>query len=226
MKRLCKLTFLAFLVTTQFLLNSCSKKETEAEPQLTQQLASPAVVAQMRALGMTIIESGKPVNIEGIYESKPVELTATNIPGDFKVGHIFDNLARFQFLNQSESEQTISFKERIGAQIGQSTEGFVAGSGNKFTVIVIVSSTYLNSTSKALAVYSGELTSSGIKDLQSAFYLLEKNDPDGLLVAVGSIRVDKDQDGLATKVSALRLPADETLTKDSSQLGLQARRGQ
>jgi len=226
MKHSAKLPFLAFLVATQFLLNSCSKKETEPEPQLTQQLASPTVVAQLRALGMTIIESGKPVQVEGIYEMKPSQLSATNIPGDSKVGEVFADPYRFQFSNQSESQQTITLKDKVGTQSGQSTEGFVAGSGNKFSVIVTINSSFKTSTSKALVVISGELTGSGIKDVQQAFYILEKNDPDNLLVAVGSIRVHKDQDGLAAKVSALRLPADGEPVNHDESGGLKARKKQ
>lgn len=217
---------LAFMAANLSLLNSCSKKEAEPEPQLTQSLAPAAVVAKLRALGLTIIETGKPVQIEGIYEMKPSVLAASNIPDDYKVGHVFDDPYRFQFSSQSESQQTITLKDKVGIQIGQSTEGFVAGAGNKFTVIGTVNSTYQTSTSKALIFVSGEWTSSGIKDMQQAFYILEKNDPDDLLVDVGSIRISKDQDGLASKVSTLRLSAEgEPINRDGSG-GLKARKKQ
>lgn len=224
MKYLAKLTLLAFVAANLCLLNSCGKKEAEPEPQLTQTLASPAIIAKLRALGMNIIETGKPVQVEGIYEMKPSMLAASNIPDDYKVGHVFDDPYRFQFSSQSESQQTITLKDKVGTQIGQSIEGFVAGSGNKFTVIGTVNSTYQTSTSKALVVVSGEWTSSGVKEVQQAFYILEKNDPDDLLVDVGSIRISKDQDGLASKVSALRLSAEgEPINHDESG-GLKARK--
>ncbi len=226
MKHLAKFTLLAFMAANLSLLNSCSKKEAEPEPQLTQSLASPAIVAKLRALGMTIIETGKPVQVEGIYEMNHPVLTASNIPDDYQVGHVFDDPYRFQFSNQNESQQTITLKDKIGIQIGQSTEGFVAGSGNKFTVIGTVSSSFQTSTSKALVIISGEWTSSGVKDMQEAFYILEKNDPDDLLVDVGSIRVSKDQDGLASKISALRLSAEDEPVYHDESGGLQARKKQ
>ncbi|MPR32238.1 hypothetical protein [Salmonirosea aquatica] len=215
MKSFAKGTPIFFLVICLVGMSSCKKDETEPDPQLTQQLASSSVIAELKALGMTLIETGKPVQIAGIYEMKPVELTATNIPNDWDVGHVFDDSDRFQLTNQNESDQTIKMNYKIGTQTGSSTEGFVAGAGNKFTAYLVTNSQYETATTKSLEIFSGEWSSDGIKNTQHAFYVLEKNDPDDLLVDVGSIRVSKDNDGFSNKISALRVAAGDASESDS-----------
>lgn len=207
MKSLLNSTLAILVIGSLFFVSSCKKAEDEADPQLTQTLANSTVISKLKALGLTVIETGKPVQVEGIYEMKPVELTATNIPNDWKVGHVFEDSDKFQFSNQSDADQTIQMSYKIGDQTGSSSKGFVAGSGNKFTAYFITTTIYQTSTSEALEVFSGEWSSNGLKNMQHAFYILSKNDPDDLLVDVGAIRVSKDNDGITNTIASLRIAA-------------------
>ena len=202
----------ALLLCSALALESCKKKDDVAPlTKNIQRLVPQNVIDTLRILGMDIIETGKPVQITGIYEMKSPILIGSNLAND-KLGKVYRS-TNVQFLDQNDNDQSIKLNFKSGAETGSGIGGFIAGSGNRFTAFFETKAQEGSATSTSAEVYSGEWTANGIKDLKSAFYIKDKKDPDNILVKVGTVRVFKDGDGLSPKIAALRLSAEnEELT--------------
>lgn len=174
-------------------------------------IAPQSVIDDLRLRGMNINEGNTPPALSGFFESKPHVLLSPYGPGDYAVGYEF-NSYRYRFYDQNVNAQTISFDEKSssGTNTATGTGAFLAGNGNKFTLFAQITGITDGVTYKSLTVISGEITSTGIKDFQESFVITEKGpDPTNSVIAVGQGRIIRDGDGLASKVSSLRLSAEE-----------------
>ena len=197
-------------------LNSCKKKE-DVDPvkQNIQRLVPKNVIDTLRILGMDIIDSGKPIQIAGIYEMNPMVLLASSNSADV-VGGSYSPY-RVRLFDQNDADQSIKADYKNGNETGNGLGGYVAGSGNKFSAFFEINGAAGSSTFKMSVVYTGEMSSTGIKNMQYAFYLKEKKDPGAIIVKVGTTRVFKDSDGLSNIISALRLGIrDDESTNNST----------
>lgn len=153
---------------------------------------------------MPIYNGENPPDVMGTYLVNPVEMIHSSISGDMEVGYEFaDQL--FRFTNQSFAYNTLDY-ESIQGTGDQSGEGyFISGSGNNFTVFFNTTGTSNGIATKQATVISGTKTSSGISYYRMAFVMLEKGaDPTGQLVPVGTLRIFKDGNELASNSSWLK----------------------
>lgn len=178
-------------------------------------IAPQSVIDDLRLRGMNINEGNTPPALSGFFESKPHVLLSPYGPGDgYAVGTEFTSY-RYRFYDQNVNAQTISLdkKSNDGTNTETGIGAFLAGNGNKFTLFAQTSGISDGITYRSLTVISGEITGTGIKDFQESFVFTEKGpDPTNKLIAVGQGRIIRDGDGLAAKVSSLRLSAENPMT--------------
>ena len=100
-------------------------------------------------------------------------------------------------------KNTLNYQYRQGGSINDKTEMIVMGEGDKFTIFAVMNGSYtsFNATYKVAEIVSGTMTADGIKDFFSGSLMIEKNDPDNQLMKVGTYRIFKDGDGLASPSS-------------------------
>jgi hypothetical protein len=208
MKTILTSAIVVLLLCSALAFESCKKKD-DVDPvkQNIQRLVPQNVIDTLRIMGMDIVDSGKPIQIVGIYEIRPMVLLASSIPGD-RAGVSYSPY-RVRLFDQKDADQSIKADYVNADEKGTGLGGFVAGSGNKFSAFFEINGTIGASTFKMSVVYSGEWSSTGIKNMQYAFYMKEKNDSASRLVKVGTTRIFKDSDGLSSPLSALRLGVDE-----------------
>ena len=197
----------ALLLSGVLALDSCKKNSEDPLAQNIQRLVPRNVIDTLKLLGMNIIETGKPVQITGIYEMNPMTLFASSLSADV-IGKVYANF-RVRFTDQNDADQSIKMDFKSGGEVGSGIGGFVAGAGNKFTAFFETNGSVSPSTYKSSVVFTGEWGSNGIQNMQYAFYIKEKNDAGGLVVKVGTTRAFKDSDGLSNVMSSFRLAANE-----------------
>lgn len=157
---------------------------------------------------MPIHEGSNPPNIEGIYISDPHILASTFTGDKRSVGYRFAS-ETLRFSNQNSKDLSVAIDVKSNNSVSAGLGGFLSGSGNKFTIFAETDDSFLTVTAKSIRVYSGEITSDGIKDFYTTNVIKEKNDPDNLTIAVGAMRVIKDGDGLAYRTSSFRIGVEK-----------------
>jgi len=199
---------------------SCKKKDdpNAGFPEQVTKIVPAEVVNTMRKHGMVLHEGKTPPRIEGIYLFSKNVLSGSSKEDD-KIGKVYADY-RYKFYDQDASTFSIktSFKgyNATGTVISQAqgVGSFISGNNNAFTIFSEEKGQSDDgATFTTLSIYSGELTTGGIKNLQNAFYMKEKNDPDNKLVAVGTTRVFDDSDKISETQSSLRISAEQVLQK-------------
>ena len=206
----------ALLLSSVLVLDSCKKNSADPLTQNIQRLVPRNVLDTLKLMGMNIIETGKPVQITGIYEINPMALFASSRSNDL-IGQVYVT-TRVRFTEQNDTDQSIKMDYKGGGETGSGIGGFVAGAGNKFTAFFETSSSYSSSTYKSSVVFTGEWGSNGIQNMQYALYVKEKNDAAGVIVKVGTTRAFKDSDGLSNTMTTFRLAANEDGLTDSGKV--------
>lgn len=162
----------------------------------------PAPIKEQFTHYMPIYEGITPPNVTGEYLCRPDELVYTS-DGQFEVGYIFAP-DYFAFNNQTASGMA-TFREKQASLVGNASEVYIVGSGSNFSAYYISEETHyddnnqLEATVKRSNVMSGTLTPSGIKNYYLAFIILDKFDPNNIIMDVNEYRIFKDGDGLAEK---------------------------
>ena len=148
--------------------------------------------------GLTIHTGLSPPNVEGYYYANSLEKA--------------DGSMRFMNYSYRYHDQTtgLSIKSshisENGSDISEGKGAFIAGSGNTFSIFMesiseINQGTHVTIIESA-RIYSGTITSDGIKDFQFGFIVTNKqNDKDNRYMNVGDTRVIYEADGLAERVN-------------------------
>lgn len=147
-----------------------------------------------------IYKGHNPPNVQGAYLSNVSTLVYSS-GGGFKPGDTFADMY-FRFMNQDMVNNTLDYDEKQGRSFASGPGSFISGEDDNFTA-------YFNTVGESYGIYvktaiviSGVKTSSGIKNYRYAFIMLEKgNDPEKKLVDVGTFRVFKDGNELASFTS-------------------------
>ena len=193
--------------------NGC-KKNDEVDPTKgfsakIQTLISQSDIDKLRTRGMTINEGSQPPNIEGIFASAPHELVSPYGSDDtYQPGYVFDELV-FRFSSQNSTDQSAVVDIKNAGSTGTGLGGFLAGNGNKFTFFAEIDYKNGSVTAKQIRIFSGEITSTGVKDFYTTLLVTSKNDPGNTLIPVGASRILKDGDGVASKRGSFRLGVAE-----------------
>lgn len=178
--------------------------DTEFDPRITQEIPEE-YLRQMRPY-MPIYSGNTPPSIEGTYLlCKDILVYDSNNyyePGHWFMDYITD------FSHQDMTKNTIFFRgeERYEKTVNSKsdwTEAIVLGKDNNFTVFIIDNSKYNDgyTTFKTANIFSGTKTNNGIKGLYRGIVVLDKNDPNNILMNVGEFRIFKDEDGLSEPTS-------------------------
>ena len=155
------------------------------------------ILDKFKELGIAINGGYFPPNIEGTYSISPLVLVKSNFADDISPGNKFDDMI-ITFSNQNNAKQTIICDYDQGAQIGNGLGSFITGFGNKFSVFTEVSGTFDGEPFKSVDIYSGEITSSGIKNFhQAGIVTLEASGT----IKRGQGRLVYDSDGFSERVS-------------------------
>jgi hypothetical protein len=204
-----------FALAAALLGGVVSCKKDEAAPGLSakiQQIVPPAALDDMKAKGMVINEGNSPPNIEGIFEAAPFTLLAPYGTEDsYAKGRVITNY-RYRFSGQNADNVKVDEKQIGGNSSATGLASFLAGSGNKFSLFGQLIGTSAGIPYKQLTVISGEITPTGIKDLQYAFLFTEKTGDasNSSLIPVNKSRVWIDGNQMADKVSVFRKAADDS----------------
>jgi hypothetical protein len=162
-----------------------------------------SIIDQMIALGMPIYTGKTPPNIEGIYLVTPNILIGTNVPNDVQTGTKFADM-RVQFSQQDNSKLTVNVAWVQSTSSGVSTNSWVVGSGNTFTVFVSVANRDSDGrTALSVESYSGTIDASGIINMFNAYFMIDNNG-NGYYIPNGTGRVLYDSDSFSERVSSLR----------------------
>ena len=160
---------------------------------------------------MTIHSGTTPPDIAGTYLVNPAELVFSS-DGNLDPGHIFVDVY-FRLSNQNDKTNILTYEgkqmnsEKKVIDTATSDEVSVVGSGDNFTAYFIETGNAEtvnneNTDYRSATVISGTKTTSGIKNCSYAFVMLEKDaDPDNILIKVGTYRIIKDGNSLASNTA-------------------------
>ncbi|MDR1525703.1 MAG: hypothetical protein LBS79_10710, partial [Tannerella sp.] len=158
---------------------------------------------EMMELGLPIYGGGSPPTLSGTYKISPNILKKSNFQDGHSVGHKFYDLY-ITFSEQNNADLTIKVITEQYGIIGQGSGAYIVGEGDKFTVFVELIN-YENGKfhSTTVEIYSGTMTSSGIKNLHYALVMIDDNgDPNDNLIEIGNGRLFYDSDGSSEKVGS------------------------
>lgn len=202
-----KIKILSLVALILIVTTSCIKDGVETLPlqpvcknRQMNQIIPAEYLVQLKAW-MAIYDGKTPPNICGCYLADSPKLKASTITNDAALSFV----ALERFSNQNEfnmiywEQKSKIYTDEI--QTSKSVEGYIYGAGDNFTAFfdVVADGKYLGSsaTSHEVIVISGTKTVNGIKNFQSALLMLEKDDPDNVLVPVGTIRIFEEADKFA-----------------------------
>jgi hypothetical protein len=156
------------------------------------------LIKTVKDLGMKIYEGNTPPSVNGTFLATPLVLKKSNIADD-EIGEEYDDLI-FTLKNYNSEAKTISLEADWGGEISNSVRSFISGTGNNFSVFVEVTVTDGSAACKSVDIYSGTLTSTGIKNFYYSFIITEDyGDPYDEWAEIGEARVFYDKDGSTPK---------------------------
>ncbi len=218
------------IVVLTLLLTGCTIKREVIVPAGSdfstdiQRLVPLSTIQKVRELGVTIYDGRTPPNVEGIYLLARNYMTKSSVPDEASKPDGFADY-KLRIYRQNQTNLTASLDTKtinqnngnvISSATGQGT--LLAGNGNFFSLFVVLESKETNGTtrSRSLQVFSGEITSSGIRDLQFTLFMLDDyGDINDDLIPVNTGRAFKDNDGFSERVGSFRVAAPEG-TSDQS----------
>jgi len=209
MKKLYAIFFLLSFVFTSCNLFELNKPviQTNGLTQDINSLVPQSILDQMTSLGMVINTGNTPPNL-GIgstgtfFKATPFVLKNTNITNDYAIGYTFADFY-VKYYDQDNSTLKLKVDYKNGPETGTGLGGLLVGKNNTFTVFAKISATNSGTNADIIQVVSGTLTSSGIKDLYFANFMLnDYGDPKNVWMANGQGRVLYDSDGNSPIVSS------------------------
>jgi hypothetical protein len=217
--------FKNILVFGLFILSACIKDDDETlilpEVKYFKPIEEviPDTIQQQLEKHMDIFTGSTPPDIEGTYLVNPANLVYSS-DGQFSVGHVFTDVV-MKFSAQNSITNIITYTEKYGTTLATSDEVSISGSNNNFTAYFNTIGEYADNitTYKEATLISGTITSSGIKNHIYAFVMLEKNDPNNILMDVGVYRIVKDGNELASNTSwekSAKLDSENSLKSQNS----------
>jgi len=170
-------------------------------------IISQTYIDSLRNKGMKIYDGNTPPNVEGIYLVSPYILLAAYGPEDgWQPGYVINDY-KYRFYDQVKNELKIDYKQQ-----GQSTDTgaglgcFIAGKNNTFSIFCQLKGAEGSVSYTHVAIISGEMTATGIKNFQYGFILTEKQNDDEnfVLIPVGKSRIWQDDDHFSEFATALK----------------------
>ena len=164
------------------------------------------IITTMTNLGMPIYTGKTPPNLVNFYKLSPRTLKNSNVPNDYSAGTVFYDM-NIHFYNQDNTALSLKmdFAEMgSGGGTGSGKGAFISGSGNNFSVFMQVTYTASGQTADMVEIFSGTMTSTGIKDLYDGLFMVDDHgDPGNLWIANGQGRIFYDSDGMSPIIANL-----------------------
>jgi hypothetical protein len=179
-------------------ISSCGKDEEPTElSKDIQNIVPDSTLQNIVDMGMVINKGVDPPDIANEYLASPYELKATTVSNDWSIGTIFADYY-FRLYDQDNDKLTIKLDYYNGGENGTGLGGFISGSGNKFSIFVVVNSEYNGYEAKLIHIISGKITDDGIEDFYFTNYMLDNYGNLGeVWIENGEGRVFVDSDGLS-----------------------------
>jgi len=174
------------------------------------------ILENFKDLGIEINGGNNPPNIEGIYFVSPDILVKSNFSDGFSPGYKFADML-ITFSEQDNTKLTVVCDYINGPQIGSGLGSFVTGNGNKFSVFTEVTGTMSSYPFKSVEIYSGEITSSGIKNFYSALMITEEAPG---TIKRGQGRLIYDSDGFSEKTTQSNVASLRSTRNSSSEVSV------
>lgn len=138
-------------------------------------LVPQSIIDEMESIGMPIFTGNRPPNL-GLstgksYKASPFILKSSNRSGDTP-GYTFADYY-VNFHEQNNSDLTVKINYKNGGEEGSGLGAFIVGKDSEFTVFAEVNSTYMSYSAKMVHVISGTVTTTGIKDLYFANFMVD-----------------------------------------------------
>lgn len=160
----------------------------------------------IESLGLEFNLGDTPPNVEGQFRIAPQIRVATTNPDAFPAG---ENVPIVDFeltlSNQDNTARTIDLFIDNESNFFEivSTDSFISGSGNAFTVYFQTETSFEGITIITAEVFSGNITESGIENFQRAFLMVDNNgnlDENNNVFPIGTGSYFIDQDGLSERL--------------------------
>jgi hypothetical protein len=188
-----------FVLTTVFAFSSCTKNDKTTVVLVGKETYIPDIhdiIPDTLLTKFDFLPDGPiPPDVAGEFIADPYILSYSNISYDI-VGQ--GRKSRYlRFSNQFNRFCTFDTKQ--GSETIHADTIYLTGINKFFTAYFFgyVEDNFYHTKSKTANVITGCVTDEGIKDLTYGWLLLEKFDPDTLLVPVGSMRIFKDEDKMS-----------------------------
>lgn len=184
------------VILTSILVSSCKKDDNNSPgpdqfPAPIANIAPQSMIDSLRARGSHIYSGTTPPIVNGIYLMSPDSCTYDNSPSN-SAGNIYSDY-KFRFSNQDNSAFTITLEQKTypgGLVSTAPASTYISGSGNNFSIFTLRNQSAAGIPGQIYNIFSGTITSAGIKDLQNTLYVRSKGaDPNNLLIPAGSVRV-------------------------------------
>ncbi|RYY54477.1 MAG: hypothetical protein EOO09_14125 [Chitinophagaceae bacterium] len=154
-------------------------------------LAPQSLIDSLRSAGTMIYDGNTPPVINGIYLMSPDSCTYDNSPGNSR-GQLYTDY-KFRFSEQDNNAFTIKLEQKaIPANTVNPlpVKTYISGSGNNFSIITLRTKSLSGVDVENINIFSGTLTTGGIRNLQNTLYIRSKgNDPNNTVAPAGTIRV-------------------------------------
>ena len=178
---------------------------------------TPEEISTLQNKGLEIYTGLNPSNIEGYYYAD----SQMTMDGNMELMNYW-----YRFHDQtSDLSIKSSHRSEDGTDRAEGQGAFIAGSGNTFSVYMqsiseIQQETHVTTIEYA-RIYSGIISSEGIKNFQFGFIITDKqNDINNEFMNIGDARVIYESDGLAKRVDGFRPPAKILDSSDLSSIYL------
>lgn len=205
----CKLIIMISLLIS-VLFFQCKKSDDDnidPAPVTIQDIIPQALIDSLRVKGLAINEGQTPPDIQGIFNQSPVVLTARANSSDYPIGKLFADY-RFQFYEQNTNSNSIkiNYKSLPNSDAARGQGAYVIGSEDLFTIFSENKGEDKGISYVSVTVISGEITVTGIRNMQLSFFIKSKgSDPGNTLLQVGEARILTDGNRFSEKVSNYRM---------------------
>jgi hypothetical protein len=200
------LVALAMSLTTSVTLTSCGDDDDSStaggfdvskfDGRITQQI--PAEYLEKLTKYMPLYDGKNPVKVEGIYFFAP-EMVFDETGNKQAGARMANELLRF---DQQKSDNIIRVTQKfISGESSSSTEAYIMGSGNNFSIVTFESGNQYGVPYKTANIYSGTWTQQGLTNFYHGLMMISKDDPNNKVLPVGACRVFKSTKELCDTVS-------------------------
>ena len=204
-------------------LESITTYEEKFDERITQEI--PVEYLSKMSAYMPIYSGNTPPNIEGVYNLSPCELLYNSDPNSSnKPGKIYASFVT-EFTAQNMTQNTLQYRNQevnssTGAIVSTSkiSEAKIIGSGDSFTVFVIVESTdNYGVWTKMARLLSGTKSANGIKKYYNGYVMLDKSDDtNNPKMGIGDFRITYDNDGFSESTTWKNARQRATRQKDGN----------